>query len=950
MHLWRFADHVNMGPSIDGAYNFPLVILSFLVASLGGFAALEVVERLASSRTRRGRLQWLAAGAVAMGAGIWSMHFIGMLAFALPVPVSYDLTLTLVSMLPAVFASAMALHFMDRARIDWRRLNAGGLLMAVGIGGMHYTGMEAMRADAMMRYDPMLFVLSLVVAHLLATQALHIKFVPGAVTFSPLRKAGSAAVMGGAVALMHYTAMQAAEFHAGGRMGVPTVTFEPLWMAVAIAVVTLVIIAVAIVATLVDRRMSGLAGSLVRSEELSRLILESAGEGIFGTDADGRLTFVNPAAARMLGSETDALLGRPVSEIWSPAAGADGDVSVRGHALLATLADGSTRATETERWRTRDGLEFPVAATVTALRDNGTITGAVVTFSDITARLETERALVRASEEAQAGARAKSEFLANMSHEIRTPLNGVIGMTGVLLGTPLSVEQREFAETIRSSADHLLGVVNDILDFSRIESGRLTIELVSFDLGAAIGETAELLAPRAEEKGIELIVRIAPDTPRRVLGDSGRVRQVLLNLAGNAVKFTERGQVLIDVALREADAGEAVVRFRVEDTGIGIEPARLSQVFERFTQADASTTRQYGGAGLGLAISKQLVELMGGSLGATSTPGQGSVFWFDLPLAVDAAGGVDVTASEADLADVRVLIVDDNAVNRRVLHEQVAAWRMRNGSVASGAEALQTLAAAREAGDPYRVAILDHQMPGMDGLQLARAIRTDGRFADLMLVLLTSSGQRKDALGAAEVGFAAYLTKPARPSVLLDAIASAWARQGAGMPRPEPISEVSAGVLAAVTPVPSSAPAMPRGRWHGSRVLVAEDNRVNQKVAIALLARLGCQVDIAATGREAVQRVFAEPYDLVFMDCEMPDMDGYAATREIRRREGAGERRPIVAMTAHVLPGDRERCLAAGMDDYITKPVRPQDLDQMLSAWIRPPSTRREPRELPPRT
>jgi PAS domain S-box-containing protein len=877
-----------------------------------------------------------------MGAGIWSMHFIGMLAFALPVPVSYDTTMTFVSMVPAVFASAMALHFMDRSHIGWWRLNLGGLLMAAGIGGMHYAGMEAMRGDVMMSYDPLLFVLSLIVAHLLATQALYIKFMPGAAAASLVRKAASATAMGGAVALMHYTAMEAAGFHAGGSMGVASVAFEPLWMAVALAVVTSVVIAIAIVATLVDRRMAGLTGSLVRSEELSRLILESAGEGIFGLDAVGRFTFVNPAAARMLGCDHVSLLGRPVSDILVPRSEERAEAPGGGNAVLLTLADGETRTSEGDGFRRCDGRVIPVAGTVTALRHEGPVAGAVVTFSDITARLETERALVHASREAEAGARAKSEFLANMSHEIRTPLNGVIGMTGILLDTPLSPEQREYAETVRTSADHLLGVVNDILDFSKIEAGRLTIELMSFNLGTAIEEIADVLAMRAEEKRIEIVVRIAPDTPRRVLGDPGRIRQVLMNLAGNAVKFTETGQVLIDVTARESGDHQTVVRFRVEDTGIGIEPERLPQVFERFTQADASTTRQYGGTGLGLTISRQLVELMGGSIGATSSPGQGSVFWFDLPFEVDRENdGFD--PSTADLADVRVLIVDDNAVNRRVLHEQITSWRMRNGSVTSGVEALEALTAAYAAGDPYRVAILDHQMPGMDGLTLARAIRSDRRLAEMMLLLLTSSGHRKDARGAAEAGFAAYLTKPVRPSLLLDALAAAWARQAARATRYEDAATpaTSDGADAApARPEPVADASSAPHEWDGSRVLVVEDNRVNQKVASTLLAKLGCRVDLAATGREAVDLSVSHPYVLVFMDCEMPEMDGYEATREIRRREPAGTHLPIVAMTAHALPGDREKCLAAGMDDYITKPMRLPDLEQALAAWVAPRGAR----------
>jgi two-component system sensor histidine kinase/response regulator len=923
MLFWRFIGaQAHLGPELASTHSLPLVALSFFVAALAGYAALEVVERMANAPSRHHRRLWLAAGAVAMGSGIWSMHFIGMLAFALPVPVSYGLTFTLLSMAPALFASAMALHFMDRARIGWWRLNAGGLLMALGIGGMHYTGMEAMRMDARMGYEPFLFALSILVAHILATLALSIKFLPGGSAL-PFRKMTSAAVMGGAVAGMHYTAMHASRFFPGG-MRLPEPGFEPRGLALGIAVVTSAILAVAIVSTIVDRRMGGLTASLLRSEALSRQILEAAGEGIYGLDIHGHTTFVNPAASRMLGYPPEALLGQSIHDLIHHTRADGSFFPAEKCPIYGTLQDGETRAKDDEPFWRQDGTRLPVAYTVTPIRDHGIVEGAVVTFNDITVRKETERELVRAKQAAEAAARAKSEFLANMSHEIRTPLNGVIGMTGLLLGTELSAEQREFTEIVRSSADHLLGVINDILDFSKIEAGGMVIEPIPFDLGAAVEEIAEMLVGKAEEKRLEIITHLAPEVPRHVIGDPGRVRQVLMNLAGNAIKFTQTGHVLIEVTALKIAESSALVHFGIEDTGIGIAPAPLARVFERFTQADTSTTRRYGGTGLGLSISKQLVELMGGSVGVNSQVGEGSTFWFDLPLVVDPE--TPLVTSPDDLIDVRVLVVDDNPVNRRVLREQVTRWKMRPGEVASGEEALAALAEANLGGDPYRMAILDHQMPEMDGIMLARAIRADLSLHDLILVLLTSSGLKQEARGAAEAGFSAYLTKPVRSALLQDTLTTARAQRAS---RGASSRFVRKNVAAPAEE--SAAPPL----WAGARVLIVEDNLVNQKVVTGILKKLACRFDIASSGGEALERISTLPYDLVFMDCEMPEMDGYETTRRIREREGdgAGRRLPVVAMTAHALAGDREKCLEAGMDDYITKPLHVSALRKALETW-----------------
>jgi PAS domain S-box-containing protein len=661
----------------------------------------------------------------------------------------------------------------------------------------------------------------------------------------------------------------------------------------------------AVARDITDRKL--VEQALEREREQLRQIVTHAPVAMAMLDREGRHVAHSARWLRYVGVEYPTVVGRKLRDLWP-------DMPAKYDAVLARGLAGEVVSEPEDPLERADGSTVWLRWTVHPWRDaQGSVAGIVLVVQSIDF-------LVRARQAALEASRLKSEFVANMSHEIRTPMNGVIGMTRLLLDTDLTPEQREYADIIDGSGRALLEIINDILDFSKIEAGRIDLEIVDFDLRRALREVLGSFAEAAQARGLELLCLIRHDVPSALRGDPGRLRQILTNLVGNAVKFTERGEVVVRVTLASSTEDAAEVRFEVRDTGIGIDPELRPQLFESFVQADGSPTRRHGGTGLGLAISRRLVQLMGGDIDVESRVGKGSTFWFAVRFERQPVAATAHSTPPTRLAGRRVLAVDDNATNRQILRQQLGHWGLRVTTVESGAEALAALRKGAASGKRYDLAILDMKMPGMDGLSLARAIKKEKKLEGVRLVLLTSIGQRGHGAEASRIGISAYLTKPVDEADLYDCLVEVLTR---GRTRQAP-SLVTRHSLQEARP------------QRGARVLVAEDNEVNQKVAVRILERLGYRVEVADNGREAVEACKRSPYAAVLMDGQMPVLDGFEATRRIRELEGEGRHTPVIAMTASAMKGDRERYLEAGMDDYVSKPVTPESLEAVLKRWVRP--------------
>jgi two-component system, sensor histidine kinase and response regulator len=664
-----------------------------------------------------------------------------------------------------------------------------------------------------------------------------------------------------------------------------------------------------------------------RSEEQFRKSMEYAAIGMALVAPDGRWLRVNRALCRIVGYCESELLATDFQAITHP-----DDLEADLTNVRKMLAGEIDTYEMEKRCIHKDGHPVSIQLNASLVRDAlGQPEHFISQIQDITERKRQQRELATARDAALESARLKAEFLANMSHEIRTPMNGIIGMTGLLFDSPLDAEQRDFVETIRTCGDTLLTLINDILDFSKIEAGKMSFETIDFDLRNAVEGVVELLAERAQSKRLELVSLVHQDVLTSLRGDPGRLRQVLMNLVGNAIKFTEHGEVIVRAVRHSEGDREITIRFTVQDTGIGINDEASRRLFEAFSQADGSTTRKYGGTGLGLAISKRLVELMGGEIGVDSTPGEGATFWFTARFEKQPRRQAATKKQEFDLRGIHVLVVDDNTTNRRIVRLQLKSWGMSSDEAPCAEDALAVLRRERDGGRPFTLALLDMQMPGIDGLQLAREIKTDPGLADTRMIMMTSLGKSEHDDEIRNAGIALCLTKPVKQSRLYDAIAGImFGNDLASEPETTPVSAQTAEPTSST----SSAPA--RGR-----ILVAEDNPVNQKVLLRQLGKMGYSAEAVGNGIEVLQVLTRIDYDVVLMDCQMPEMDGYAACRKLRERENGGNHIPVIALTAHAMEGDREKCLAAGMDDYISKPVDVEELKRKLAHWL----ARKRPRD-----
>jgi two-component system sensor histidine kinase/response regulator len=657
---------------------------------------------------------------------------------------------------------------------------------------------------------------------------------------------------------------------------------------------------------------------LKESEERSRLILESSAEGIYGTDIEGRITFVNPAACRMLGFTAEELIGQPAHATFHHHR-PDGRVYPREECpMFAAYTDGKASRVDDEfLWR-KDGHGLPVEYGVMPMLKDAVIVGSVVTFTDITQRKEQENALKQAKAKAEEATEMKSMFLANMSHEIRTPMNAIIGLSHLALKTQLSAKQRDYVCKVHNAGTSLLAVINDILDFSKIEAGKLEIESTDFKLDEVISSVTTLTAQKAHEKGLEFLAYVAPGIPEHLLGDPLRLGQILTNFVNNAVKFTERGEIRLNIELVERTGEKVQLKFSVRDTGIGMTKEQAAKLFQPFTQADMSTTRKHGGTGLGLTICRRLVELMGGRVWLESEPGVGSTFFCTVWLGVSDAIGSGKLVPER-LAQLRVLVVDDNPAAREILQEPLSTLVSRVDAVASGKEAIAAIQ-QHDAAEPYDIVFMDWRMPGMDGLQASRHIKSDETLSHRpAIVLVTAFGREEVREEAERLQLDGYLLKPVTKSMILDTLVNVFAHPG----------EESAGV----------AETQQAARLSRARILLTEDNEINQQIAVELLEGAGATVKLANNGREAVEILSngpqPPPFDVVLMDLQMPEMDGYQATAKLRA-DTRFSTLPIIAMTAHATVEERQRCLAAGMNDHVSKPIDPAILFETVGRFYKP--------------
>jgi signal transduction histidine kinase/NO-binding membrane sensor protein with MHYT domain/DNA-binding response OmpR family regulator len=1008
---------------MEMSYNYGLVALSYLIAAYASFAVLGIAKRIYRDKHK---LNWLGVGSITMGLGIWSMHFVGMLAMKMDMPIQYDPFLTFVSGLIAVIASMYALYIIGWKRMTLPRLTVSAIIMGLGIATMHYVGMAAIIVNADISYEPVLFSLSVLIAigASFAAMWISIRLASHQTRYDIFMKVASAMVMGVAVAGMHYVGMAAAIFSPTDKV-IEVVSLDQSILVMSITAITALVITSGIIATTIglkkhnNRRTLLLVMTLATATvtvssfgaNLLYDIYQKEWQGLLSRKVEDNASLIS-AVSRfdsihstqdVRGGATEATLSQ-IKDAYSFQAHPNdpsehqeefyffvkekdrikiiiADVTKNDFASSNIESDAQKSKPFRLALANKKGIligkhfardenviaayagipeiqagiisllsindirqPFLIAIAVTSILGfvvivisaafiNG-ITRPMLTsletevknrifaekeLKEFNARLENlvddrTTELSEALETARIAAKSKATFLANMSHEIRTPMNGVLGMLQLMENTRMNKKQTEYIETAQRSADVLLTLINDILDLSKIESGNLSLEKTDFNIEDAVQDVAALLSEKAHQKHLELITYIASNVPRMLVGDPTRIRQILFNLAGNAIKFTRQGEVVIRVMMDRASAKDQFIRFEITDTGIGIAEEHIDKIFDTFQQADGSTTRQYGGTGLGLTICKQLIQLMGGNVSVRSKPDMGSTFSFVIKLGTSTS----IPSEELDrhsLDGKHALIIDDNETNRTILQEQLNSWGLTHDSARSGREGLQML---RQSGRHYDIILLDMMMPEMDGLQMVKELRDDHDIEAVPIIMLTSmTASNMPETDAADM-IAASLSKPVKQSVLLDTILNVLQQK--------------------ITPVVKQ-----HAHQNNTdndvdmkqlRILVAEDNHVNREVVKGMLHHLGYKADFVGNGEEALSLSTANKYDVILMDVQMPRLDGLEATRMIRAHEAdSGQHTPIIAMTANAMQGDEERCRQAGMDDYLSKPVVLTTLSAKLAAY-----------------
>lgn len=947
-----------------GSYNYTLVALSYIMACAASYVALDIASNLYNTKHHRiSKLVWLCGGSFAMGSGIWSMHFVGMLAYHSSMPIHYDFLITAISMAIAIFLSFFSIYFISKKSKSYTKICIAGILLGICIASMHYTGMAAMKMQCEIKYIPSIFIFSIIIAIGAAIAGLFLIDYASKQTSHKaiVAKIISAFIIGLAICGMHYTGMEATVFipldtsHLNQSLLI--IEEQTDWMlSLSISVCTLLILFLAILASIVNQRLIKYLEIEIqrRTRELRKtnlelseqkknidiahmraeLVVEYVLDAIIIINHFGEIQSFNRAAECMFGYRRHEVIGKNVNILMTKEYQLKHNGYIKNY-LNTKKKKVIGKGNREFPARKQNGTEFIVQLGVMELElENEYIYIGVL--HDITEQKIREEELQQAKDEAEKAATLKSDFLANMSHEIRTPMNAVIGMTGLLLDTELSSQQKNYIDIIRSSGEALLDLINDILDFSKIEAGELRLEKISFDLFESIQEVFDLIKYKAKDSGLALIFEPTIPMPFIYIGDPGRIRQVLLNLLSNAVKFTKEGYIMLSIHHEMVGSKKAKLYFSVKDTGIGISEEKKQYIFNKFSQAEESTTRKYGGTGLGLAICKKIVEILGGSINADSTVGKGSSFYFDITLDIEdrldsAANYFNSHLTSGSLQNLKILLLDSNELNHKIIAKYCSHWDFICDCTTNKQEALRLISTSLVENDPYSLIFIDYLTvcKNLETLEtnLDNIIKYTQNKIPLILTLQMSNPEIENK--AKSIGFKGLLHKPFYPSSVFDIISNTLAK------RNDPqlfLSDLSMRDKRSASKNDSKS--YNQTDLGGLKFLVVEDMPVNQMLMVRILTKHGAIADTAANGIEAIEMNQIGNYDLIFMDCQMPEMDGYDATKNIREYEiKTGEHVPIVALTADAMEGDKQKCLDVGMDEYLNKPVRPHQILAVIQKY-----------------